>query len=154
MANVTCPAHVGPDWTRQLDELFTSSNGPIAASLLAVLCSFGAVSLCVILPYCTRLARGQDIITKCLIGRSVLTVSLDVTGNGLHASKALIVDVNSRKVRVESTGNPDSPPQTVLTNPIHHGSSSTGSSSAETPASSTALSEPRTGAGKGSDESR
>jgi hypothetical protein len=34
----------------------------------------------------------------------------DSTGNGLHAAKKLVVDMNHRRVQVQDTGDSDSPP--------------------------------------------
>lgn len=101
------------DW---FSAVFASANAPAAIALVSLLSSLGLASLCAILPCCLRLIRGQDLIAECKIGRSVLSVTLDVTGNGLHASKKLVVDVNNRKAHMVDTGDADSP---ARTNPLH-----------------------------------
>lgn len=78
--------------------------------ILSALASVGVLGCLTVLPYCFRLCRGHDVITECKIGRSVLTFSIDATGNGLHAAQKLVVDGNTRKVVLLSTGMEDSPP--------------------------------------------
>lgn len=106
-------ANAATEW---FASLFTA-NAPAATALVATFASFGLASLCVCFPYCLRLCRGQDIITECMVGKSVVTISIDATGNGLHAAKKLVVDMNTRKVHVDETGQSDSPP--VGVSPLH-----------------------------------
>ena len=85
-------------------------------SLIGLLSSFagvGALSFVAVLPYLFRACAGHDIVTRCLIGKSVLTISYDATGNGVHAARMLTVDMNAGgKMKVEDTGEADSPPTT------------------------------------------
>jgi hypothetical protein len=83
----------------------------VVVALVSTFASVGFVSFCVILPYLFRICRGQDIVSECLIGKSVVTLSIDATGNGLHAAKKLVVDLNHRHVGVVETGGTDSPPR-------------------------------------------
>lgn len=111
MDNVTSTASAGPlagtEWLTQF--LSESSNAPVIAALTASFASFGVLSFCAVIPYCFRLCRGHDVITRCIIGKSVLTLSIDSTGNGLHAAQMLVVDTSKRTVKMESTGMSDSP---------------------------------------------
>jgi hypothetical protein len=102
-------------------QAFASSLHVSPATLIGLLSSFaglGVVSCLAILPYLFRVCRGQDVVTQCLIGKSILTISYDVTGNGIHAAKKLVVDLNhGGKMKVEDTGQSDSPPGEVV-NPL------------------------------------
>lgn len=101
-----------PAWAHAVISSLGGQTG-IAVALVSTFASLGFVSFCVVLPYLLRICRGQDIVTECLIGKSVLTISVDATGNGLHAAKKLVVDVNHRHVGVVDTGDSDSPPHTA-----------------------------------------
>lgn len=106
--NCTAAAVAVPNWV----EAAGSTLGLTPASIIALVSSFagvGALSLLAVLPYCFRLCRGQDVITECLIGKSVVTFSIDATGNGLHAARKLVVDVNHRKMALADTGLAESP---------------------------------------------
>lgn len=105
---MAAPAAV-PDWISSA----SAALGMQPSGIIALVSSFagvGAVSLLAILPYFYRLCRGHDVITECYIGRSIVTLSIDATGNGLHAARKLVVDINRRRMGLQDTGQSDSPP--------------------------------------------
>lgn len=106
---VALSLHDAPEWVRLVISGLGGQSG-VAVALISTFASLGFVSFCVIIPYLLRICRGQDIVSECLIGKSVVTLSVDATGNGLHAAKKLVVDINRRHVGVVDTGSADSPP--------------------------------------------
>jgi hypothetical protein len=80
-----------------------------ALALLSTFASLGLLSLLTVASYCFRCVRGHDVITECRIGRAVVTLSVDSTGNGLHAARKLVFDANARQVGLQATGEADSP---------------------------------------------
>lgn len=98
------------DWADVLSSTLGLSPTAFAA-LLSTFASLGLLSCLAVLPYCFRLCRGHDVVTECRIGRSIVTLSIDATGNGLHAAQKLVVDVAGRRARMEPTGGQDSPEQ-------------------------------------------
>lgn len=116
-----------PAWAQAVVAGLGGQTG-IAVAVVSTFASVGFVSFCVVLPYLLRICRGQDIISECLIGKSVVTISVDATGNGLHAAKKLVLDVNHRSVGVVDTGEADSPPHadagTTSTDPAASASAS------------------------------
>lgn len=117
--------HDVPPWAQAVIAGLGGQTG-IAVALVTTFASMGFVSFCVVVPYLLRICRGQDIVSECLIGKSVVTLSVDATGNGLHAAKKLVVDVNHRRVGVVDTGDADSPPHGA---PASAGSSDAASTS-------------------------
>lgn len=109
----TCPVVPSLDAFESL----ARSIGLSPTSLLGLLSGFasvGVLSFLAVLPYLFRACRGQDLIFQCLLGKAVLTVAYDATGNGVHASQKLVVDMNhGGKVKMEATGLSDSPPTSL-----------------------------------------
>lgn len=113
MANCTCTP---VNWLQTVgQELGIPSGGIIA--LLTTFASLGFFGFCALAPYCFRLCRGHDVITECRVGRSVVTLSIDSTGNGLHAERKLVFDMNARKVALHPTGGADSPADALPVRP-------------------------------------
>lgn len=93
-------------------DLFQAALGGSSVTSGLVVGSFasiGFVAFCVVIPYCYRLARGHDVITECRVGKARVTLTIDATGNGVHAAKKLVFDVAKRQVSTEDTGLAESP---------------------------------------------
>jgi len=105
MANCTA---THPTWLEVVSsEWGMGTTGALA--LLSTFASLGLLSLVTVVSYCFRCVRGHDVITECRIGRAVVTLSVDSTGNGLHAARKLVFDANARQVGLQATGEADSP---------------------------------------------
>lgn len=109
-----CSVAPPPDWLVSVGSAAGVTTGTLVA-LLSAFASVGFVSLLAVLPYLARLCGGRDIITECLVGRSVVTFSIDATGNGLHAAKKLVLDANTGKLQLRESGLEDSPPPAACT---------------------------------------
>lgn len=109
--NATTAGAGTPEWIATAATVVGVSPAGIIG-LMSAFASMGLFSLLCALPYLFRLCRGQDVITECRIGKSVVTLSVDSTGNGLHAARKLVIDVNTRKVNVVPSGMSDSPDTT------------------------------------------
>lgn len=121
-------------------ESVASSLNLSPGSLIGLLSSFagvGALSFLAVLPYLMRACRGQDIVTQCLIGKSVFTVSYDATGNGVHAAKKLVLDLNAgcKMAVADNPGQSDSPSagttDSSVPNPVHSSSNAAAASASD-----------------------
>ena len=105
MENCTCAPL---SWLQAVGEDIGVPQGGVIA-ILTTFASIGLLSFLAIAPYCFRLCRGHDVVTECRLGQSVVTLSIDSTGNGLHAAQKLVFDMNARNVALHPTGGAGSP---------------------------------------------
>lgn len=90
------------------------------ASLLSLISVvvLGLGASCSVVMYARRLCTGRDFVSDCIIGKSVVHLSVDTNGDGkIVASEKLVVDLNARKVAVQATGQ-ESPGTDLAPGPV------------------------------------
>lgn len=87
-----------------------STADGLTAIIAYVSLAFVAIGACAtVVKYASRLCRGQDFVSDCIVGGRTIHVAVDGNGDGkIVASEKLVIDTNTRKVTVVSTGQ-DSP---------------------------------------------